>query len=139
MWTTEHTIETSAAPEQVWRLWADIRSWPEWNGDIERIELVGPFAAGGRIVMTPIGDEPIELRIADAAEPEMFVDEADLGEVVVRTTHRVERLDGERSGVTYRMEITGPAADTLGPTIGPEISGDFPETLAALVARAEGR
>jgi hypothetical protein len=39
--------------------------------------------------------------------------------------------------VTYRMEITGPAADTLGPEIGPQISADFPETMAALVERAE--
>lgn len=139
MWTTEHSIETSAEPEQIWRLWADVSSWPEWNGDIERIELVGAFAPGGRIVMTPIGDDPVELRIADAAEPEMFVDEADLGEVVVRTTHHVQRLGGEGSRVTYRMEITGPAADTLGQQIGPEISGDFPQTLAALAERAENQ
>lgn len=56
----------------------------------------------------------------------------------MRTTHRVERLDDERARVTYRMEISGPAADTLGPRVGPEISGDFPEVLAALVARVEG-
>jgi hypothetical protein len=37
------------------------------------------------------------------------------------------------------MEITGPAAETEGPEIGPEISGDFPQVLAALAARAEGR
>jgi hypothetical protein len=36
------------------------------------------------------------------------------------------------------MEITGPAAKTVGPEIGPEISSDFPEVLAALAARAEG-
>ena len=137
MWAAEHSIETSAGPEEIWRLWADVDGWPEWNGDIERIELVGPFAAGSRIVMTPIGEEPVELRIAEAVEPELFVDEAELGEVVVRTVHRVERLDGERARVTYRVEITGPAADTLGPQIGPEISGDFPETLEALVERAE--
>ena len=35
------------------------------------------------------------------------------------------------------MDITGPAADTLGPQIGPEISADFPQVLAALVERAE--
>jgi hypothetical protein len=35
------------------------------------------------------------------------------------------------------MEITGPAADTLGPQIGAEITADFPQTLAALVAWAE--
>jgi hypothetical protein len=129
MWTTEHSIETSAALEQIWRLWADVPGWSAWNSDIERIELVGPFAAGSRILMTPIGEE--------AVEPELFVDEAELGEIVVRTVHRVERLDGERARVTYRMEITGAAADTLGAQIGPEISGDFPQTLAALADRAE--
>ena len=65
------------------------------------------------------------------------MDEADGGDFVVRTVHRIDRLEGERARVTYRMEITGPAADTLRPQIGPEISGDFPETLAALVERAE--
>ena len=139
MWVTEHSIDTTAVPEQVWRLWADVTRWPEWNGDIEQIELDGSFAAGGRIVMTPIGQEAIELRIAEAVEPELFVDQADLGDVVVRTTHRVERVGDGRSRVTYRMEISGPAADTLGPQLGPEISADFPETLAALVARAEAR
>jgi hypothetical protein len=89
--------------------------------------------------MTPPGQEAIELRIAEAVEPVLFVDEADLGDVVVRTTHRVERVGDGRSRVTYRMELSGPAADTLGPQLGPAISGDFPETLAALVARAEAR
>jgi hypothetical protein len=137
MWSTEHSVDTSAAPEEIWQLWADVGAWPEWNGDIERIELNGEFAAGSRILMTPIGEETVELLIADAVEPELFVDEAHLGEIVVRTTHRVERTDAEHSRVTYRMEITGADADSLGPQIGPEISGDFPETPAALVARAE--
>jgi Polyketide cyclase / dehydrase and lipid transport len=137
MWTTEHSIETSAAPEAIWRLWADVPGWPAWNGDIERIELHGPFAAGSRIVMTPVGDDPIELRIAEAVEPELFVDEADIGEIIVRTIHRIEPLNTERARVIYRMEITGPAADTLGPEIGPQISADFPQTLAALAERAE--
>jgi hypothetical protein len=137
MWATEHSIDTSAAPEEIWRLWADVPGWPEWNGDIERIELIGPFAPGSRIVMTPIGEEPIELRVAEAVEPERFADEAEVGEIVVRTIHRVERLERGRTQVTYRMEITGPAADTLGPQVGPQISADFPQTLAALVERAE--
>jgi uncharacterized protein YndB with AHSA1/START domain len=139
MWEVEHSIATSALPEQVWRLWADVDGWPEWNGDIERIELDGSFAAGGRIVMSPPGQEAIELWIAEVVEPVLFVDEARLDDVVIRTTHRVERVGNERSGVTYRMEISGPAADTLGPQLGPAISGDFPETLAALVARGEAR
>ena len=137
MWVTEHSVETTAPPEAIWRQWSDVDRWPEWNGDIERIEVDGPFAVGSRIRMVPVGDEPVELRIAEVVEPELFVDEADLGEIVVRTIHRVEQLVGERTRVTYRMEITGPAADTVGPQVGPEISGDFPQVLAALVERAE--
>lgn len=136
MWQAEHSIETSASLEAIWRLWADVDGWPEWNSDIERIELEGPFAAGSRIVMTPSGRGPVELRIAELVEPNLFVDEADLGEVVVRTTHSVQPLEGGGTRVTYHMEITGPAAGTLGPRLGPEISGDFPQVLSALAARA---
>src|SRR5436309_318540 len=135
MWTKEHSIETSAAPTAVWRLWADVAGWPAWNGDLEQIELRGPFAAGSRITMTPIGQEPIELRIAEVVEPRLFVDEADFGAIVVRTIHSLEPLDGARARVSYRMEITDPGADTLGAQVGPEISADFPQTLAALVER----
>jgi Polyketide cyclase / dehydrase and lipid transport len=137
MWTYEHSVRTSAPPDRIWRLWADVASWPEWNGDIERIELLGTFAAGSTILMTPIGQEPIELRIAEAVEPELFVDEAHMGEIVVRTMHRVESIGPEDTRITYRTEITGPDADTLGPQIGPEITADFPQTLARLAARAE--
>jgi hypothetical protein len=137
MWTNEQSIDTTATPEAIWQLWSDVGGWPSWNGDIERIEISGPFAAGSRISMTPVGQDTVELQITEAVEPEMFVDEADLGDVVVRTIHRVDRLDGGRSRVTYRMEISGPASDAIGPELGPQISGDFPETLAALVERAE--
>jgi uncharacterized protein YndB with AHSA1/START domain len=136
MWTTEHSLETTASPESIWRLWSDVATWPEWNADIERIEISGPFAPGSTIAMTPAGQDTVELRIGAASEPDLFVDQADLGEIVVRTIHRIDRQAGERSTVTYRMEISGPAADTVGPELGPQISGDFPEVLAALVERA---
>jgi uncharacterized protein YndB with AHSA1/START domain len=136
-WTTEHSIETTASPEAVWRVWADVDRWPRWNADLERASLSGPFAPGSTITMTSPGQDPIELRIAEAQEPELFVDEADLGDVVVRTTHRIERLGPERIRIVYAMQISGPQADTIGPELGPQISGDFPDVLAALSELAE--
>jgi uncharacterized protein YndB with AHSA1/START domain len=136
-WMSEHSLETTASPEAIWRLWSDVEHWPEWNADIERIEISGPFAAGSTISMTPVGEATIELRIAEAVEPGLFVDEADLGGIVVRTTHRVERIEGARNRVIYRMEISGPATDRVGPELGPQISADFPEILAALVELAD--
>ena len=132
MWTTEHSLETTVAPEAIWRAWADVERWPEWNADIERIALSGRFATGSTIAMTPRGQVTVELRIADAVEGELFVDEADVDGTIVRTTHRIERVDDERVRVIYRLEASGPAADQIGPAV----SADFDETIAALVEHA---
>src|SRR5262249_42466939 len=99
MWWTEESIETAASAEMIWRLWADVLRWPDWNADIEHIEHSGPFAAGGNISMTPIGQEPVELRIEEAIEPELFIDVAELPGVVVRTIHRIEGIDARRNRV----------------------------------------
>jgi len=132
MWTTEHSIETTVAPDAIWRRWVAVERWPEWNADIERIELRGPFATGSTIAMTPRGQDTIELRIGEAVEGELFVDEATVDGNVIRTLHRIDRLDGERIRVVYRLAADGPLAEQLGPAI----SSDFPDTLAALVEHA---
>lgn len=143
MWSYEHStaIDSDSAgsgarvtPDAIWRLWADVENWGTWNADIEEVVISGPFAPGAAITMTPAGEDPVELRVAELAEGEMFVDEARFGDLVLRTTHRVDE-----ARVTYRMEITGPGADEAGPRIGPAITADWPETMAALVALAAAR
>ncbi|WP_327252672.1 polyketide cyclase [Streptomyces sp. NBC_01244] len=138
MWEYEHGIETTAAPEAIWALWADVENWGTWNADIEKIELRGPFAAGAEITMTPAGQDPVELLVAEATEGEMFTDEARFAGLVLRTTHRIDRLDRALSRVVYRMEISGEGAAEAGPEIGPAITADWPDTLAALVRTAQG-
>ncbi|BCW51122.1 hypothetical protein J2Y41_001358 [Arthrobacter sp. 1088] len=137
MWDYEHSVETSAAPQALWQLWADVENWGSWNAEIERVEIDGPFAVGSQILMTPPGDEPIQLRIAEVVNGELFVDEARFDELLIRTAHRLDRLDGGRVRVVYRMEITGAGADQVGPEIGPAITADWPETMASLVELAQ--
>jgi uncharacterized protein YndB with AHSA1/START domain len=137
MWEYERGVETTAAPEAVWRLWSDVEGWPRWNADIERIALSGPFAEGSEITMTPRGQETVHLRLTAVREGEAFVDEASIGGAVISTTHELRAAGTGRTRVVYRMEITGPAAATIGPELGPAITADFPETIGALVALAE--
>ncbi len=139
MWEYEYSVQTTAAPAAIWRLWADVQGWGAWNADLEKIEIDGPFAVGTEISMTPAGQDVVRLRIAELSENELFVDEADLGDVVVRTTHRLDSIDSGNTRVVYRMEITGAAADQVGPQLGPAITADFPETVAALVELAQAQ
>jgi uncharacterized protein YndB with AHSA1/START domain len=138
MWAYERSIETTAAPDAVWRLWSDIARWPHWNDGIEKIEIDGPFAAGTTFTMTPPGDEPVRMRLAEIIPGELFTDEMDGGGFTVRTVHRLEPAPGGRTRIIYRTEISGPSADQAGPRLGPAITADFPAVLAALAKLAEG-
>jgi hypothetical protein len=82
--------------------------------------------------MTPKREETVHLRIAEAVEGELFIDEAEVDGTLVRTVHRIDRLDNDRVRIVYRLEATGPAADQIGPAV----SADFPETIAALIQHA---
>ena len=132
MWMYEYSAEADVSPSRVWSLWSDVAGWPGWNRDIERVSIDGPFEVGSTISMTPIGQDAVRLRIAQASVDEEFVDEAVFGDVVIRTIHRIEPLGSSRVRVTYRTEVTGDG----GGSIGPAITADFPETVAALLERA---
>jgi Polyketide cyclase / dehydrase and lipid transport len=138
MWEYEHAVDTTATPAALWSHWSDMAAWPQWNDGIEKIEIDGPFAVGTTFTMTPPGDEPVQMRLVEIVPGVSFTDAMDAGDFVVTTVHRLEALPNDRTRVVYQTLITGPAADQVGPELGPAITADFPDVVAALVKRAEG-
>jgi Polyketide cyclase / dehydrase and lipid transport len=138
MWDYEYRLETSATPDALWRHWADMASWPQWNEGIETITVDGPFEVGTVFTMTPPGDEPIRMRLTEIEPGRSFTDEMDAGDFVVRTEHRLEPAPAGLTAIVYRTEITGEAAAKVGPELGPQITADFPAVVAALARRAAG-
>ena len=137
MWTYEHEQETDAAPEAIWELWANVDGWGLWNPGIESVAIDGPFESGSVITMVPPGEEAVRLRLTEVVTGRSFVDEASFGGVLIRTEHHLEQSPGGRRRVVYRLSVTGPQAETLGPVVGPQITADFPDTVASLIAHAE--
>ena len=113
-------------------------AWPRWNDGIERIDVDGPFEAGTTFTMTPPGAEPIRMRLVEIEPGTSFTDEMDAGDFVVRTEHRLEPAAGGLTRIVYRTQITGAAAGQVGPELGPQVTADFPEVVAALARRAKG-
>ncbi len=46
MFTLSHALETSATPEQVWKLLEEPRRWPEWMTGLLAVSLPGPASLG---------------------------------------------------------------------------------------------
>ena len=131
-WHGEHSIEITASPEAIWRVLCDVASWTQWNAGVERIELEGPFASRTWFTMQPPGQDAFRSRLIDVRENERFTDETRIEDLVVTVVHRIEPLGAGRSRVVYAVEAAGPGAADIGPAI----SADFPDVLAALAARA---
>src|SRR4051794_19994254 len=133
-WQTQFSIETAASAEAIWAQFRDVEGWVRRNAGIESITLEGPFAAGTSFVMKPPGEDAIRSVLIDVRENECFVDETRIGDLVIEVAHRIERLAPSRTRITYAVEARGPGAAEIGPMV----SADFPDVLAALVKAAEG-
>ncbi|MFC4640267.1 hypothetical protein [Deinococcus hohokamensis] len=136
MWECQHEATSTATPAHIYSLWADVNTWPQWNQDLIQAELYGPFAVNSHIMMKT-SDDTIELRLSDVQENERFVDEVELDGLLIRTTHQLQVVSAGLTHIIYHMQITGEGAEQLGPQIGPAITSDFPDTIAALIRYAE--
>ncbi len=47
MWEYEHSIDTEASPEAIYRLWSDVAMWPGWDDGIAEVTLDGPLRGRG--------------------------------------------------------------------------------------------
>lgn len=136
MWDYEFSAAAEVTPKAVWTLWADPRSWHTWNDGVGEVEVHGPFAAGTAFTMTPPGEDTIHMTITEVTPHRAWVDVCEVPGLVITTYHLIDDLGDGRTKVTYRTEITGEAADEVGPEIGPQICADFPDVVTKLLTVA---
>jgi len=133
MWTDTASIATTASPAALWRLFEDVAGWTNWNAGIERIALNGPFATGSTFDMQPPGMEAFRSTLCEVRPLLGFVDETVLEDTRFLVSHELHALPSGGTRVTYAIRVEGPEAATLGPLV----TADFPEVLAALKMLAE--
>ncbi len=138
MWQFEHSIETDASAEAIWRLYSDPGTWPTWDAGIEAVELRGPFAAGTEGVLTPAGQGPLAFRMTEVTPERGFTDETDVPGATLRFIHRLVSLANGGTHVTHRVEIDGTGAEGMGRQMGPQVTSDIPKTMESLARHALG-
>lgn len=135
IWRSEYAIETSAAADTIWSIFRDVAAWKNWNAGIEQIDIDGPFATGTWFTMKPPGEEALRSQLIDVRESACFVDETQVGDLVIKVAHRIESLGPARTRIVYAVDAKGPQAAEIGPAV----ASDFPEVLASLAKLAEAK
>ena len=129
----EHSVETTASAQAIWRLFSDVPGWKRWNPGIQAIQISGPFAVGTTFQMTLPSGDVITSVLREVRPNEAFVDETEVGDLLVRVSHRIESLAQGHRRIVYDLKAIGPGAAEMGPAI----ASDFPDVLRALVSLAE--
>lgn len=94
------------SPEQLYQAMCDIKRWPDWDHEIEAVELDGPVEAGRVLTLKPRGRAAVKLRIETMIAPYRFADTAYLPLARMRTEHCFIPVP-QGTLVRISLEITG--------------------------------
>jgi hypothetical protein len=139
MWSYQYATKTDAQPEQIWSVLRDQHTGAYEDPSGDRFEIHGPFAVGTELSVTPQGQDTFSSVITELKENEVYEDETRLDGFSLRFRHTLLPTDSGGALVTHGLVIDGPAADAVGPELGPQITADFPAALDSLVSAAASR
>ena len=132
------SVETTASPERVWKIWSDMSTWGDWNPNVSTMDWQGGFAAGTAGVMNTRAGQHHKMRLVEVQPGRFFALETN---VVPGTTFRFNcRVEpsGGKTKISQTVEVKGPLGPILQGMMGPQVAKDFDGVLAGLAKRAEG-
>ncbi len=136
MWVSEQSVETSAEPEAIWRIWRDVPGWPVWNVDIEGAEADGPLAVGTTVTLAERGVGPVKARVTEVVDGQSFTVAFDLDGATLSVVHRTALWAG-KTRVYHRMVVEGANDQVVGQQMAPIVAERIPGILERLARLAE--
>src|ERR1700694_2256444 len=122
----QRSVETSASPAAVWRVWSNPATWQEWNPDVQSMALNGPFAAGTTGTMkTKKGTRA--LLLTEVVPGQSFR----LETTVIPLTRfafvcKVTPGSAGETTLSQSIQVGGPLGGLVGGLMGKQIADTFP-------------
>ena len=105
----EHSAESGASAEAVWRRYADVGEWADWSPAIEWARLDGPFEVGTRGKSKARGAPASRFRLVRVEPDRVFASSVWLPGARLEFEHSIEPQEaGVR--ITHRATLSGPLA-----------------------------
>jgi hypothetical protein len=130
------SVETTASPDRVWKVWSDMSTWGEWNPNVSTMDWTGGFVQGSEGVMNTRAGQHHKMKLAEVQPGRSFVLETRVVPgTVFRFSCRVEPAGG-KTKISQTVQVGGPLG-FLGPMMGPQVSKEFGTLLSNLASSAE--
>ena len=133
----DRTLDTTAPPERVWRLWSDVSTWPKWNPDVIAISLEGPFTTGSRGSMTTKAGGTHKIELADVRPGQSFTLETSPVPLARFSFECRLAASGSGSRLTQGVSMRGPLGWLFSGMMGERMAEGFKPVLRGLSQAAE--
>jgi polyketide cyclase/dehydrase/lipid transport protein len=135
------SVETSASPDKIWKVWSDMSTWGEWNPNVSTMDWSGGFVSGSTGVMNTRAGQHHKMQLVDVVPGRSF---GLLTSVVPGTRFRFNcRIQppaggsGAKTKISQTVEVGGPLGPVMGGAVGPQVSKEFGTLLENLARKAE--
>jgi hypothetical protein len=131
------TRKTTAEPQAIWELWADVPNRTRWDESLEHATLEGPFRSGATGTVKLKGQPERKFEVLHCEPPQAYTDRFFLpmgGKM--DWAHTIREVDHERE-VTFDVSVTGPTSPLLGLVLRRILRRELPPTVDRLIGRAE--
>lgn len=132
----KHTVETTATPTQIWKVWQDVENWKNWDQEIELSRIDGPFQTG-TTGCTKFVRTPLFKTLLTQVEPfKLVVQEAYLSFAKVISYQSMSQVAG-KTQVTFQVEIRGPLSLFFACMLGRFIKKKIPLEMEEMLKKAK--
>jgi uncharacterized protein YndB with AHSA1/START domain len=131
------SVETTAPPDKVWKVWSDMATWGEWNPNVSTMDWPGGFQSGTTGVMNTRAGQHHKMKLLDVVPGRSFALETS---VVPLTYFRFNCRIGSAGGKTtvgQWVEVKRPIGPLVAGMMGPQVSKEFGTLLGNLAKKAE--
>ncbi|NNM44148.1 MAG: hypothetical protein HKM07_07370 [Chlamydiae bacterium] len=136
-WEIKTSVESSAKPQSIWKLWSNVHSWPLWDEGLEWCKLEGDFTENTKGVLKPKGWCKTPFLLTRVEPNQGFRDCTKMPWTTIEFEHKIEKKAEGRILVTHRVIVKGLFAPLLRLTMGSDLKKGLPKTVKRLTEFAE--
>ncbi len=125
----EASLDTTASPVTVWRVWSDVNHWPDWNPDMNESRLDGQLKLGATGMINTKSGGKHDVVVTHYEEGRSFELESTALPATKMAIRATITPSGNGSRITQGFEPRG----LLAPIVGPMMSGPILKTFNAVL------
>jgi len=137
MWVKSYNkIYQDVKKEDIWRLWADVNNWPNWDKELEYCKMESDFVERANFILKSKGGPKVKITLSKVVTNKEFTDYCRFFGATMYDAHELEETP-EGLRIINTITVTGPLGFLWVRLVAKNVANAVPFQMDALVNLAK--